>query len=272
MLTAIVLELQPVNEAVLPISHGVYTYAAALGLIEKLAQGLSARIHDAARSKPLTVSPVWGASREGNILRLRRDTNCQWRLTGLEEEISACLLRISPDLGSIRIGDVIFQIASVHTDPCADPRYEPDVGQTTYEYLWEHWWAVKPQTVFPLEFLTPTTFRRGDYEDPFPAPHLVFGSILSTWSTYAPQKLDRDITAILKDMVILSNWRGETRRVELGSRRTVGFIGRFTYRAVENLPEMCCLLGLLAGYAFYSGAGWQTTHGMGQVRLAYNSY
>ena len=68
-------------------------------------------------------------------------------------------------------------------------------------------------------------------------------------------------------MVILANWWGETRRVELRSRGTVGFIGRFSYRVVENLVEVQRLLGLLSAYAFYAGVGWQTTHGLGQTRF-----
>jgi len=72
----------------------------------------------------------------------------------------------------------------------------------------------------------------------------------------------------MKEMVILSNWKGETRRVELGSRRTVGSIGKFTYRVIENLPEICRVLGLLLNYTFYAGVGWQTTHGLAQARLA----
>jgi len=265
MLTAIILELQPINESILPISHGVFVYAAALDLIGRLDPNLPRLIHDPAKSKPITISPVWGAFREETILKLYQNETYQWRLTGLDEISSACLSRISPDLGIIRIGDANFKIVNVQSDAYDDS----DSGQATYASILTRWRDVQPPIMFPLEFRTPTTFRRGEFEDPFPAPHLVFGSLLNAWNAHSPEKLD-DVTPILRELIILSNWKGETRRVELGSRRTVGFIGRFTYRVVENLPEVCRLLGLLVEYAFYSGVGWQTTHGLGQIRLIKN--
>jgi CRISPR-associated endoribonuclease Cas6 len=58
---------------------------------------------------------------------------------------------------------------------------------------------------------------------------------------------------------------GETRRVELGNYRTVGFIGRCTFRVPAPIPEVRRLIGLLAEFAFYAGVGWQRPHGLGQV-------
>ncbi|MFQ6043509.1 MAG: CRISPR system precrRNA processing endoribonuclease RAMP protein Cas6, partial [Candidatus Poribacteria bacterium] len=149
----------------------------------------------------------------------------------------------------------------------SEPQDDPEVGNTTYESLWTHWQNIEPPTRFSIRFHTPTTFRRGQVEEPFPSPHLVFGSLVNSWNTHAPYPLG-EITSVLREMVILTNWKGETRRVELGSRRTVGFVGKFTYRVIENLSEICRLLGLLIDYAFYAGVGWQTTHGLGQTRLA----
>lgn len=262
MLTAIILELRPLHDAALPLSHGAFAYAAALSLIERIDPALARHIHDPAKSKPLTVSPVWGGFRDGTVFRLQRGKTYRWRLTGLHEGVSACLSHTEEGVGNIRIGEATFMIDRAKKEPDA----HPEAGRTTHEALWQRWQTVDPPVIFPLQFHTPTTFRRGGVEDPFPAPHLVFGSLLNAWNTHAPRTLG-DVTDIVREMVILTNWKGETRRVELGSRRTVGFIGRFTYRVVENLPEVCRLLGLLADYAFYAGVGWQTAHGLGQTRL-----
>lgn len=265
MLTAIILELQPINDAKLPLSHGVFSYAAALSLLERIEPDLSRRLHDPAKSKPLTTSPVWGAFRDGTFFRLQRGKTYRWRLTGLDETVSTCLSYTEAGVGNVRIGDAIFCIKRV----LSEPQDNPEVGKTTYESLWNHWQNVSPPTRFLMQFHTPTTFRRGEVEDPFPVPHLVCNSLVDSWNAYAPQsaKLGNEVKDILREMVILANWKGETRRVELGSRRTVGFVGKFTYRVIENLPEICRLLGLLLDYAFYAGVGWQTTHGLGQARL-----
>ncbi|HID29981.1 MAG TPA: CRISPR system precrRNA processing endoribonuclease RAMP protein Cas6 [Desulfobacterales bacterium] len=264
MLTAIILELQPINDAKLPLSHGVFSYAAALSLLERIEPDLPRRLHDSASSKPLTTSPVWGGFRDGTLFRLQRGKTYRWRLTGLDEAVSTCLSYTEAGVGNVRIGDTIFCINRV----LSEPQEDPEVGKTTYESLWSHWQNISPPVRFPVQFHTPTTFRRGHVEDPFPAPHLVFGSLVNSWNTHSPQSLG-EITDVLREMVILTNWKGETRRVELGSRRTVGFVGKFTYSVIENLPEICRVLGLLLDYAFYAGVGWQTTHGLGQTRLAY---
>ena len=263
MLTAIVLELQPTTEVTLPLSHGVFSYAAALSLIEQLEPNLPERIHNPASHKPMTTSPVWGGYRKGKYFKLFPDKIYRWRLTGLDETVSICLNGINSNLRDIRIGDAIFNIVSV----VSDAQDDKDVGETTYEDLWHKWQNIdEPPTVFPIRFDTPTTFRRGNFEEPFPIPYLVFGSLSRNWDTFAKESLG-DMSAVFNEMVILSNWKGETRRVELGSRRTVGFIGKFTYRVIEKLPGVCRLLGLLTDYAFYAGVGWQTTHGLGQSRL-----
>jgi len=263
MLTAIVLELQPTTKATLPLSHGVFSYAAALSLIERLEPNLPKRIHNPASHKPITTSPVWGGFRKGKYFKLFSNKIYRWRLTGLDETVSTCLNRINPNLGNIRIGNAIFRIIRV----VSEARDDKDVGETTYEDLWHKWHSIKPPAVFPLRFDSPTTFRRGNFEEPFPVPYLVFSSLLETWNAFSPRKLG-DFQAAFKQTVYLANWKGETRRVEFGSRGTVGFVGGFTYRVIENLPEICRLLGLLIDYAFYAGVGWQTTHGLGQTSLA----
>ena len=265
MLTAIVLELQPVNDAAIPLSHGVFSYAAALSLLERIEPELPRRLHDSDKSKPITTSPVWGGFRDGTIFRLQRGKTYRWRLTGLNEAVSTCLSYTVEGVGNVRIGDATFYINRV----LSEPQEHPEVGNTTYQSLWTHWQKIEPPKRFSIRFHTPTTFRRGQVEDPFPAPHLVFGSLVNSWNTHSPQPLalGDEVKDILKEMVILSNWKGETRRVELGSRRTVGFVGKFTYRVIENLQAICRVLGLLLDYAFYAGVGWQTTHGLGQTRL-----
>jgi len=45
--------------------------------------------------------------------------------------------------------------------------------------------------------------------------------------------------------------------LELGRSRTVGFVGKFTYRVTASGPDTCRVLSVLADFAFYAGVGWQ---------------
>ena len=263
MLTAVMLHLRPVAETRLPVSHGSYAHASAMDLLVRLDPLLSHTLHQAEGPKPFTCSPLRGAERrEGFDFILSPQQLYFWRLTGLNAQVSQQLLRLSPELGGIRIGEAIFSLVEVSTTA----EQHPDAGQTTYEALLAYWEKQSPPTTVTLQFITPTTFRVGRFEQPFPLPHWVFGSLLSCWNAFAPHSLE-DLREALDECVVLSNFSGETRRVELGGHRTVGFLGKYTYRVVRPVPELCRLLGLLAEFAFYAGVGWQTTHGLGQVRL-----
>lgn len=264
MLTAVVLHLHPVAETRLPVSHGSLAHAATMDLLLRLDPLLGHILHQSEGPKPFTCSPLMGAERrEGSDYILSPERLYTWRLTGLTSQISQQLLRLSPQLGGIRIGEAVFSIVEVSTSA----EQHPDAGQATYEALLAHWERQEqPLPTVTLQFITPTTFRVGRFEQPFPLPHWVFGSLLSSWNAFAPHSL-ADLRDALDEGVVLSNFSGETRRVELGGHRTVGFVGKYTYRVVRAVPEVCRLLGLLADFAFYAGVGWQTTHGLGQVRL-----
>ncbi len=262
MVAAIVFQLQPVTETRLPVSHGAFAYASAMDLILRVDPALSRALHDSPGVQPLTVSPLRGEMRrEGPEFVLDAGALYEWRLTGVSREAAEGLLRLSPALGGVRIGPAVFQVAGV----CSLPEEQPDAGRDTYEALYQRWSEGPLPRSVTLEFLTPTTFRRNGFEQPFPLPRQVFGHLADVWNAYSSVPLG-DLRALLGDGVILGRWRGETLRVEMGARRTVGFVGSFTYRPVEAIPELQRLLGMLSEFAFYAGVGWQRAHGMGQVR------
>jgi CRISPR-associated endoribonuclease Cas6 len=262
ILAAVLLTLEPVDEAVLPFSHGAHAFAAALDLFLRLDPALARQLHEDRGAKPLTVSLLTGpAQREGGNIRVSPGNRYEWRLTGLSAPVAAALLAVSPELGGVRIGGAVFRIASVATRA----QEHPEAGRTTHDELMSNATAASTGGRVTLKFLTPATFRQGEVELPFPLPRLVWGSLLDRWNTWSSAQFV-DLKPVLEQGVVLANWRGETRRVELGSRATVGFVGRFTYLVPAGPPELRWLIRLLAGYAFYAGAGWQTTHGMGQVR------
>lgn len=262
MLAAIVLHLQPVTLARLPVSHGTFGYAAALEMFLRLDPLLAKTMHQVKPHKPFTVSPLLDAEMTGKELVLSPEKVYTWRLTGLTKEVSEHLLNFSANMGGVRIGDAVFSIVKV----TAKTEEHPDAGQDDYEAMWERWGQTTPPKAVTLHFITPTTFRSGRFEQPFPLPKFVFGSLSALWDTFSPHPIGK-LKEIVEETVVLTNWKGETRRVEFGSYRTVGFIGKFTYRVAERIPELNRLLGLLSEFAFYSGVGWQTTHGMGQVRV-----
>jgi len=262
MLASIVLMLQPIKDSAIKVSHGESAYVSALNIIGNLDPDLERDIHDSTDAKPLTVSPVWEAPRDGNILLLRSDKTYKWRLTGLNEYISKCLLKNYNAIDTLWIDNATFKVVNVFADNDSDP----NAGQSSYMDMLDYWNNIDPPKTFTLKFLSPTTFRDGNIEKPFPIPELVFGSLINTWNAHSPYELSYS-KSDLKDMILLSNWRGETRSVILEGQNIPCFTGKFTYQAIENISEIRRFIGLLSDYAFFAGVGWQTTRGLGQAQI-----
>ena len=267
MLTAIVLELMPEKDEVLPVSHGAITQAAALDIILRHNAALARKLHEEGKARPYTTSSLYLSALPKAIqLSVKAGKPVMWRITGLNEPVS-CLLRQLTSGWGLRIGRCVFEAVGVKLSSFE----HEDAGTDSYPEIVERW-SLCPEEQLPSEFVfdfrTPTTFRNGTMTKPFPDPGIFWTSLMSNWnewsSAFCPQ-----LSLALAEDTLLSNWQGETRSLQMGARRTIGCVGRFEFRALDRSPQLRRLMAMLADFSFYSGVGWQTAAGMGQVRWRY---
>ncbi len=253
--------LKPIRNANIPVSNGLMAYSSFLEAMARVDQAMAASLHDSEVLKPFTVSPIaqsTGARRAE--VALDASLTYRWRVTALTAEVARCVRSaIYPSL-AIRIGQAELVVTGTDTNG-------RDGGATEYERIASRWRSASTPDTITLEFVTPTTFREGRLEKPFPLPSLVFGrSLAERWNLYSTEAIP-DLGTSLDGHLILSNWCGETRRVLAGKWQATGFVGKFTYRfsrsASDEVRRSVCSL---AEYSFYSGVGWMTSQGMGQVR------
>ncbi len=137
-----------------------------------------------------------------------------------------------------------------------------------------------------LEFTSLTTFSRGNkasygnYPALLPLPELVFQNLVRRWEDIAPPELlgviekDRLERYLQEDGVIIVDYDLKPHHVHFTTHEQHGFIGSCTYQLrgpdERTTPEAPLTLRqqifLLAQLAFYSGVGYKTTMGLGQVR------
>jgi CRISPR-associated endoribonuclease Cas6 len=176
-------------------------------------------------------------------------------------------------LTRVRLGDVDFAVAEV----LCTPGSHPWAGYTTLAALEAAWQDARPDEAarsIALRFASPTVFsggtrgELGKRMDPFPAPGLLFNSLAAAWNAVSPRPVDKAaVRAYAEETVVVGLYRMASRMARLWGQPQIGAEGRVTYLLKDRRnPDMIRTLNVLADFAFYSGAGYKTTMGMGQVR------
>lgn len=263
MIYSIVVNLESEHDAEISANLGHHALALFLGLIRRVDEPLSQRLHSIEGQKPFTVSPLQGKfGRRKTSISLRAGTACWLRFTALEEAVFATLMdsliRGEPHLhleqADLRIADVITH-----------PQGSPWAGFNSFEQMLE---SASAEKKVSLHFASPTVFRSaGKRNVAFPSPELLFGSLLSKWNAFSENKLDSTLVDAFKSTVLLSRYKLETKMLDFNSYQELGFVGSCSYIIDNSVTEEASrLLNALADFAFYCGTGAKTTMGMGQTR------
>lgn len=116
-----------------------------------------------------------------------------------------------------------------------------------------------------IEFVTPTAFRRFKEQVLLPEPSLVFKSLARKWNAHGDPGFPID-EKVTEAPISIQQYRLETRMLEFGSFRQLGFTGDVVFNLRRLSSNERCLINMLANYSFFAGVGAKTTMGMGQCR------
>lgn len=265
MLVSIVFEIKPSDDVKIPATHGKLLHAMFLDLVKRADSKLSDELHQPAKIKPFTISPIIGptpSDREGDITLLK-DKEYRFRVTGFETGISNALMNVKAD--KLVIKDNEFDVLNILKSDGADKRGWARI--TTFEALYNEWIEKQPSRHFGLKFYSPTTFRKGKKNEPFPIPRLIFHGLVNKWNKYSPIHLGENLIAIVEEGVLLSKCTDlKTKMHSFGEYEQVGFVGECAFTMTIKEPIWIKIIHMLADFAFFAGVGYHTTMGMGQVR------
>lgn len=288
-----VVKLVAIHDGQLPATQGRLAHAAFLDIIHAVDPALASALHASRGRKPFTVSPLMGLPREHDgQVTVRRGRAAWLRFTLLGSDLFTTFTRhfLSPPQGpghdenlpsprrggaggEVPLGDVHFAITEVLTTPGSHPW----AGYTTLHAL-QSAGEGRPLDAAPhtisIQFASPTVFSRGTRDglgkwmEPFPHPALFFGSLAAAWNHVSPRPLDKAaVRAYAEETVVVGLYQMRSKMVRYWGQPQIGGTGNVTYLLKDrrNRP-MIRTLNLLADFAFYSGAGYKTTMGMGQCR------
>ncbi len=305
-LYALLLRLRPLERGTLMPFSGELVHGAWLEWIRAAAPDVAAMLHDGNRRRlftcssvlfPLPEERVRAAERENVHLPLTPEKTYQVRVTLLLGELFPLfyntLLHFNmTEFGAKKppfmlIGKQAFLLEEVIAD-----RDDPGdwTGFTSFAQLAEKAKEQEPgksETV-SLEFASLTSFNwlnmvdktYGNFFARLPLPQYVFPWLAKRWQALAPPELagmvqvERIQHYVQADGVVIDDYALRPHRVQYAEHPQRGFVGSCTYllrgpdeATTKDAPlTVRQQLLMLAQLAFYTGVGYKTTMGMGQVR------
>ena len=277
-LYAIVLRLAALRRGAIPANHGDQVRGALLNLIRKGDSPLAQQLHDDNSAKPYAISLVHGGKRgQDGALHFGDGDNADWRFTLMMQPAFEALLQkylLNNQLPHVRIGAIDFAI----TDVFASHLSHTDSGHSSIRELTEGWQYPAEQLPrrIVLDFQSPTAFSLGQdkvtKEYRFrtsPDARTLFSSLRKRWvrdlgGADAGDEFDEWVSKTIEQEII----QMQSHRVRVENRTVTGFTGQVAYQHYGDDTRWLSYLNLLADLTFWTGIGYQTTRGMGQVRRA----
>jgi CRISPR-associated endoribonuclease Cas6 len=118
-----------------------------------------------------------------------------------------------------------------------------------------------------LKFCTPTLLLREGVPFPLPDPIVIFRQYLDLWNRFSGIPLDGALPSVLRESLLLKDFRLRARPVEDRNQPATYFSGSATFRLRGRHPETVLKgFNTLADFAFFCGTGAETDRGRGMTR------
>jgi len=261
------LEFQAQHEARLPATVGHQIHAMFHQLIARVDPALPDRLHNEPGSRPFTLSSLLGCVFQENQMAIVPGKTYQVRVTLLDGgRLWDCLSTLFLEGGpcEVRLGEARLLLTRLVSTPASDSTGW--AGRTS----WQELVSMPTYYTITLSFMSPTAFNMsGNYFALVPEPILVWESLIRSWNSYAPDPLhiEREVLRdTLRHNITIITCDLSTHILHYPKYAQKGFTGTCTYHLPQE-EEQAAQLTRLAAFARFSGVGYKTTMGMGQVRM-----
>jgi CRISPR-associated endoribonuclease Cas6 len=260
----------------LPANHGDQLRGALLNLIRKGDSPLAQQLHDDNTSKPYAISLVTGGKRgpDGSH-NFGEGDRADWRFSLMMQPAFEALLQkylLNNNLPHVRIGTINFAIVDVFVSHEA----HTDSGHISISELTQGW-QQNPPDLLPkrivLDFQSPTAFSLGQDKQTKqyrfrsnPDARTLFSTLRKRWvglgGIDAGDEFDLWVAEHIEQEIIDL----QQQKLRVKNRNVTGLVGEVAYQHYGDDTRWLSYWNLLADLTFWTGVGYQTTCGMGQVR------
>ena len=270
-LYALIIRLTAVQHGKLPATQGHLAHAAFLKILEQADPDLTQSLHDWNGRKPFTLSPLegFGHGHDGHLL-IRAGQEGWLRVTLLDSVLFNTFISYflyNNNRPTIRLNQLTFQVSEILNAPHSHPL----AGYDTLENLWHRWEMAPFQPSLTLDFRTPTAFSLKSglphrVMHVLPDPTLVFGQLASYWDDLSGNDTKETVRQFAAFHLVVSRHKIETHMYQFNKGKQIGFTGRVTFDILDPTQLLLAQhIHRLADLAFYTGIGYKTTMGMGQL-------
>ena len=217
--------LRAQNEASLTPFHGKLLHGALFSAIKAINTDAARLIHEQTKSKIFSsgLLEIDAQPRVEEII-ISPGKVYRWRVAALNEAMLNLLLSIQ--VGTrLRVGRAIMTVEEI----VVDGRWSTGVAEDNV--IIAEGLAIKNAHAITFDFLTPTTFHRGDMDYPLPLPELIFGSLARKWcDNCMPLDMNSEVVREKSLYIKPFSWHGRSILGYIAKGQGVtGFVGSFTY-------------------------------------------
>lgn len=278
-LLAVVFHLRALRRGRIPSTHGQIIHGAFISLLSDLFPRLPHSLHEGNSSpRPFTLSHLHGPPDRqknssnadthlpGTSIPINEGEDYWFRITSLSKEMSVLLLSFCQAPAShIQLAHLPFQLVGI------SPSGHKRSGQDTYRRLWDEKNIAlqKSKSILGFYFLSPTAFHSQKRNHLFPLPSMIFPQLISRWNRFSSIEFPDLPKTLFDQSLIISAYHLHTHILDFGrAGKQIGFEGYCEYKMEPQTDrEVTRLIHLLGLYSFFSGIGYGTPKGMGQVEF-----
>jgi CRISPR-associated endoribonuclease Cas6 len=280
-LLAVVIDLESLGDGQLPATNGSLVHGAFLKMVASFSSALSGALHNENGEKPFTLSnlrtdnktrrkSIRGAPTPQTHSVVAGD-RCRIRIASLNAALGTQLLDVidSAKGSFMRIGHIPFRVAD------RDAVTHQRAGSVSYEGLMEACRdaGASPAPWFGWSFLSATAIHSHGRNLAFPEAAAIFPSLVGRWNKFCPPscRLPYENNKAFHDLVertlMTSANSFTTHMLDFGAKgKELAFTGSIEFQPVKFAdPELLKSLAMLGKFSFFSGIGYGTTKGLGQV-------